>query len=96
MSSRKVCTFCLKKGIAPYHTHTVRNWKLTGKPIICPELLANICSCCGTSGHTRQYCPTRPINPQELSAPINELKRTLSDSGIINFECPESKSQKIQ
>ncbi len=54
-----VCTFCKNKGIPTPHNHTVRNWTLSDKPVICPVLLATECTYCKTKGHTRQYCPIR-------------------------------------
>ncbi len=92
MSDNKVCTFCAKKGIPPPHTHTVRNWKLTDKPIICPELLATICTYCHCAGHTRQYCSIRQNATTIPHVEINnKLKRSLSDNNIN-----ESHSFKIQ
>ena len=93
MSSKKVCTFCTKKGIPSPHTHTVRNWKLADKPIICPELLATVCTYCQIAGHTRQYCSVR-YNATTFSNPEinNQLKRSLSDG-----DDPQSiKIQKIE
>ena len=92
MTSNKVCTFCLKKGITAPHNHTVRNWKLTGKPVICPELLANICTCCSAAGHTRQYCSSRLVN---TSVPDNNLKRS-ADNSIGVLERTAVKIQKIE
>ena len=59
MTTNMVCTFCKNKGIPTPHNHTVRNWTLPDKPIICPVLLATQCTYCKTYGHTRQYCPIR-------------------------------------
>lgn len=61
MTSNMVCTFCRNKGIPTPHNHTVRNWTLPDKPIICPELLNSQCTYCKTNGHTRQYCPIRNV-----------------------------------
>jgi hypothetical protein len=95
MTSNKVCTFCLKKGIAVPHNHTVRNWKLAGKPIICPELLATICTCCNIVGHTRQYCPSRLVNTMDVSMTDNNLKRS-ADNSIGVLERTAIKIQKIE
>ena len=59
MTTNMVCTFCKNKGIPTPHNHTVRNWTLSDKPVICPVLLATECTYCKTKGHTRQYCPIR-------------------------------------
>lgn len=93
MSSNKVCTFCINKGIPGPHNHTVRNWKIEGKPIICPELLANICSCCNTTGHTRQYCPLRQISTSHTLT-NNSLKRS-TDNALAIPKWSASKFQKI-
>ena len=96
MTSNKLCTFCLKKGIAPPHNHTVRNWKLDGKPIICPELLSNVCTCCNTVGHTRQYCPTRLVNTSTAPVEDNNLKRLSTDDNLMNCEWTPNKIQKTE
>lgn len=106
MSSKKICTFCNNKGIPGPHNHTVRNWKIEGKPVICPELLANICSCCNNIGHTRQYCPLRqsstsilPNNNTSNNASNNtsnynnKLKRSV-DNMIVEPKWPTAKFQK--
>ncbi len=95
MESSKICRFCLKKGIPTPHNHTVRNWKLDGKPVICPELLANICPCCNQAGHTRQYCPLRLTNTLDTNHPDNTMKRSLADSDITDTEGTIHKKQKI-
>jgi len=59
MNTNMVCTFCKNKRIPTPHNHTVRNWTLSDKPVICPVLLATECTYCKTKGHTRQYCPIR-------------------------------------
>ena len=92
MPSNKVCTFCLKKGIPMPHNHTVRNWKLDGKPIICPELLSNICTCCNKPGHTRQYCPNRTVHTSTIDS-SNNLKRLTTDDAM-NCEWTSNKIQK--
>ena len=51
-----LCTFCKNKGIPGPHNHTVRNWTLPEKPIICPHLLSTKCTFCNNIGHTKQYC----------------------------------------
>lgn len=94
MSSNKICTFCINKGITGPHNHTVRNWKLEGKPIICPELLANICSCCNGTGHTRQYCPLRQSSTP--STVINSSLKRSADNAILSPEWPTSKFQKVE
>jgi hypothetical protein len=91
MDSSKVCRFCVKKGIPLPHNHTVRNWKLAGKPIICPELLANICTSCSQAGHTRQYCPLRLTNTLDVSVTGNNLKRPPTD-----YEWTINKVQKTE
>jgi hypothetical protein len=85
MSSTKVCTFCAKKGIHPPHNHTVRNWKLSDKPIICPELLSTICTYCHIAGHTQQYCSSRKNSVSVLSIDNNQLKRSLSDTNMETY-----------
>ena len=61
MNTNMVCTFCRNKGIPMPHNHTVRNWTLPDKPVICPVLLNTECTYCKIKGHTRQYCPIRNI-----------------------------------
>ena len=61
MNTNMVCTFCRNKGIPTPHNHTVRNWTLPDKPVICPLLLNTECTYCKIKGHTRQYCPIRNI-----------------------------------
>jgi hypothetical protein len=72
------CTFCKNKGIQKNHNHTVRNFTLPDKPIICPVLLSTKCTFCKTLGHTRQYCPIRIA--------INNNSYTISNSNINNLK----------
>jgi hypothetical protein len=74
-----ICTFCKNKGIQGPHNHTVRNWTLPNKPIICPNLLSNTCTFCKNNGHTRQYCNIR-IELEKLS----DNNRSDAD---IDMEC---------
>ena len=96
MTSNMVCTFCRNKGIPTPHNHTVRNWTLPDKPIICPELLNSQCTYCKTNGHTRQYCPIRnAIKNINIDSSMNDdsnLKR-LNDNNI-NTKV-KNKQQKI-
>ena len=71
-----VCTFCKNKGIPTPHNHTVRNWTLQDKPVICPVLLATECTYCKTKGHTRQYCPIR-----------NTIKNIKHDNSTDDSDC---------
>ena len=86
-----VCTFCRNKGIPGPHNHTVRNWTLPDKPIICPQLLATQCTFCEVIGHTKQYCPLRHcIIKNSIEIKIeNNLKRELE-----NMEIKPNKVQK--
>jgi hypothetical protein len=92
MSITMVCTFCKNKGILPPHNHTVRNWTLPDKPIICPQLLATQCTFCKINGHTKQYCPIRRTikhsNKNEINSEDN-LKRQLE-----NIDVSSNKVQK--
>lgn len=95
MTTNMVCTFCKNKGIPTPHNHTVRNWTLSDKPVICPVLLATECTYCKTNGHTRQYCPIRNtikniINNNTTDGDCN-LKR-LNNNHNINTK---NKQQKI-
>tara|TARA_B100001093_G_C26737955_1_gene975318 strand:+ start:67 stop:330 length:264 start_codon:yes stop_codon:yes gene_type:complete len=72
MTDTKICTFCLNKGIRGPHNHTVRKWTEPGRPIICPNLLKNVCPVCKQTGHTKQYCPT-------LQSINRNIKRELED-----------------
>ena len=76
-----VCTFCKNKGIPGPHNHTVRNWTLINKPVICPHLLATQCTYCKLNGHTRQYCPMKhaetKCNEIDVDILINETKNNL-------------------
>ena len=87
-----VCTFCKNKGILPPHNHTVRNWTLPEKPIICPQLLATECTFCKSIGHTKQYCPFRHsiIKYSNTESVENNLKRELLHSDSLS-----NKMQKI-
>lgn len=76
MTTNMVCNFCKNKGIPTPHNHTVRNWTLPDKPIICPTLLVTQCTYCKTNGHTRQYCPIR-----------NTIKNINSDNNSIDINC---------
>ena len=80
----KVCTFCKNKGINPPHNHTLRNWTLKNKPIICPQLLSTQCTFCKIKGHTKQYCPIRlNMNKYLIKNDIeNNLKRTFEKIDI--------------
>ena len=92
-----VCTFCKNKGIPPPHNHTVRNWTLPDKPVICPNLLACQCTYCKMNGHTKQYCPIKKSFNESLnkcsgkSSPENNLKREFESMNIIS-----TNSNKIQ
>lgn len=95
MTTNMVCTFCKNKGIPTPHNHTVRNWTLVDKPIICPTLLATECTYCKTKGHTRQYCPIRNtiknINNDNSKNSDCDLKRLNNNSNINT----KNKQQKI-
>ena len=95
MTTNMVCTFCKNKGIPSPHNHTVRNWTLSDKPVICPVLLATECTYCKTKGHTRQYCPIRNtiknINNNNTTDGDCNLKR-LNNNPNINTK---NKQQKI-
>jgi hypothetical protein len=95
MTTNMVCTFCKNKGIPSPHNHTVRNWTLSDKPVICPVLLATECTYCKTKGHTRQYCPIRNtiknINNDNDKNNNCDLKR-LNNNPNINTK---NKQQKI-
>ena len=95
MTTNMVCTFCKNKGIPTPHNHTVRNWTLPDKPVICPVLLATECTYCKTKGHTRQYCPIRNtiknINSDNSKNSDCDLKRLNNNSNINT----KNKQQKI-
>lgn len=81
-----ICTFCKNKGIQGPHNHTVRNWTLPDKPIICPNLLSNTCTFCKNTGHTRQYCNIR-IELEKLSDNNNQnLNQNICDSDDVDME----------
>ena len=86
MTNTMVCTFCKNKGIPPPHNHTVRNWTLPDKPIICPHLLSTHCTFCKTLGHTKQYCPIPHalIKYSNDNNQENNLKRPLDNSDILS------------
>ena len=81
MPNTMVCTFCKNKGIPTPHNHTVRNWTLPNKPIICPQLLSTQCTYCKLFGHTRQYCPVKhaetKCNDMNMDILIDETKQNL-------------------
>jgi hypothetical protein len=89
MTNTMICTFCKNKGILPPHNHTVRNWTLPDRPIICPQLLSTQCSFCNKNGHTKQYCPMRhsfikysnQTNHENIE---NNLKRQLEQINITS------------
>jgi len=96
MTTNMVCTFCKNKGIIPPHNHTVRNWTLPDKPIICPILLVTQCTYCKTNGHTRQYCPIRNtiknVNcDNNIDSDLN-LKRLNNNHNLQNTK---NKQQKL-
>ncbi len=80
-----VCTFCKNKGIPSPHNHTVRNWTLPNKPVICPNLLASQCTYCKMNGHTKQYCPIKKSLNKSSDNTIqeNNLKRELHIKNIL-------------
>ncbi len=82
-----LCTFCKNKGIPGPHNHTVRNWTLSDKPIICPQLLSTRCTFCNNIGHTQQYCSIK--QSIERFNNINYNKRQLE-----NIICSKNKFQK--
>jgi hypothetical protein len=96
MTTNMVCTFCKNKGIPSPHNHTVRNWTLSDKPVICPVLLATECTYCKTKGHTRQYCPIRNtiknINNDNSKNSDCDLKRCLNNNHDIDVK---NKQQKL-
>ena len=81
MPNTMICTFCKNKGIPGPHNHTVRNWTLPHKPVICPHLLATQCTYCKLFGHTRQYCPVKhaqaKCNEIDMDIEIDETKQNL-------------------
>ena len=85
MPNTMVCTFCKNKGVPTPHNHTVRNWTLPNKPIICPQLLATQCTFCKAFGHTRQYCPLKhaetKCNDMDMDMEINNVKSNLKREG---------------
>tara|TARA_Y100000591_G_scaffold311155_1_gene314261 strand:- start:1209 stop:1505 length:297 start_codon:yes stop_codon:yes gene_type:complete len=95
-----ICTFCKNKGIPGPHNHTVRHWTLPHKPIICPNLLNNICPICKTKGHTYQYCPNqtdtiKPINISNLQNKDILIKENNNHSIKRNLEIQQT-NNKIQ
>ena len=79
-----ICTFCKNKGIPSPHNHTVRQWILPNKPIICPNLLNNICPLCKTKGHTSQYCPQHIGCTKSVDMTNLEYKPIMTDQDNIN------------
>ena len=80
--NNKICKYCLNLGIELPHNHTIRNFSLPTKPLICPKLLANKCSYCHEIGHTKNYCNVLNKKRQKQTANnrivlINDKKRDL-------------------
>ena len=97
MTNTMVCTFCKNKGIPTPHNHTVRNWTLPNKPIICPQLLSTQCTYCKLFGHTRQYCPVKHAETKcnTMDMLIDETKNNLKRE--LDFESEsESITNKAQ
>ena len=85
MTSIISCNFCTQLGISPPHNHTVRDYKLSNKPITCPNLLNINCTYCKQKGHTKNYCSILNKKNSECPSPINfNLKRKSTIDTIDN------------
>ncbi|XP_017885497.1 protein nanos [Ceratina calcarata] len=76
------CVFCKNNGEMEifYKSHVLRD--TTGR-VTCPVLRAYTCKICGVNGddaHTKNYCPKRPTNNNQMS-PANAFKMLRNSTG---------------
>lgn len=79
----KECVFCKNNGEmeAFYKDHVLRD---SFGRIVCPVLRAYTCKICGANGdsaHTKNYCPKRGNNDQNLIATANAFKLLRNSTG---------------